>query len=139
LAIVVVGFVQAVAIAKGLAYKYSYEIDSSQEMIALGLSNLVGSMFQSFPVTGAFGQTAVNDDIGAQTGLANVVTAAVVLVVLLFLTPFFSKTPLAVLAAIVISSVLIMFVSSRIFHALAWRYCFECCQPLSSCLHPYLV
>jgi SulP family sulfate permease len=126
LAIVVVGFVQAVAIAKRMAYKYCYEIDSSQEMIALGMSNLVGAMFQSFPVTGAFGQTAVNDDVGAQTGLANVVTAAVVLLVLLFLTPFFSKTPLAVLAAVVISSVLIMFVSSHNLHALAWRSCLEC-------------
>jgi MFS superfamily sulfate permease-like transporter len=134
---VIVGFVQAIAIAKRLAYKHSYEIHSSQEMIALGMSNLVGGMFQSFPVTGALGQTAANDDVGAQTGLANVITAVVVLLVLLFLTPFFSKTPLAVLAAIVISSVLIMLVSTGL-HALAWRPCLELYQPLSSCLHPRL-
>jgi MFS superfamily sulfate permease-like transporter len=120
---VIVGFVQAIAIAKRLAYKHSYEIDSSQELVALGMCNLVGGMFQSFPVSGALGQTAANDDIGAKTGLASVVTAAVVMLVLLFLTSFFSKMPLAVLGAVVISFVLAMFVSTSCLHALAWRSC----------------
>lgn len=108
---VIVGFVQSIAIAKRLAYKHSYEIDSSQELIALGMANLVGGAFQSYAVTGTLGQSAANDDTGAQTGLASVVTAAVVLIVLLFLTSVFELMPLAVLAAVVISFVLSMFVS----------------------------
>lgn len=108
---VIVGFVQSMAIAKRLAYKHNYEIDSSQELIAMGLANLVGGAFQSYPATGALGQSAANDDTGAQTGLSSVATAAVVLIVLLFLTPVFENMPLSVLAAIVISFVLGMFVS----------------------------
>ena len=90
---VIVGFVQSISIAKRLAYKHGYEIDSSQELIALGMANLVGGAFQSYPVTGALGQSAANDDTGAQTGLASVATAAVVLIVLLFLTPVFENIP----------------------------------------------
>ena len=117
--IVIIGYVQSFSIAKRIAYKRgSYEIDSSQELIGLGLANIVGSMFQSFPVTGAMGQSAVNDDIGAETGLANLVTTLVVILVLLFLTPVFEYMPLAILAAIVISFVLGMFVSIQLETAL---------------------
>jgi MFS superfamily sulfate permease-like transporter len=108
---VIVGFVQSIAIAKRLAYKHGYEIDSSQELIALGMANLLGGALQAYPVTGALGQSSANDDIGAQTGLSSVVTGVVVLLVLLFITPVFEKMPLCVLAAIVISFVLGMFVS----------------------------
>lgn len=116
ISMVIVGFVQSISIAKRLAYKHGYEIDSSQELIALGMANLVGGAFQSYPVTGALGQSAANDDTGAQTGLASVVTAAVVLIVLLFLTPVFENIPMAVLAATVISFVLGMFVSRNAVH-----------------------
>jgi MFS superfamily sulfate permease-like transporter len=112
LAIVIVGFVQSIAISKRLAYRHGYEIESSQELIALGMSNLVGGMFQSYPVSGCLGQSAANDDVGAQTGLASVVTGTVVMIVLLFLTPVFEQMPLAVLGAIVITFVLGMFVST---------------------------
>ena len=114
--IVIVGYVQSFSIAKAIAYKRGYEIDSSQELIGLGVANIVGSMFQSFPVTGAMGQSAVSDDIGAQTGMAGVVTTVVVIIVLLFLTPIFEYMPLTVLAAIVISFVLGMFVSICIYY-----------------------
>jgi sulfate transporter 4 len=116
ISMVIVGFVQSISIAKRLAYKHGDEIDSSQELIALGMANLVGGAFQSYPVTGALGQSAANDDTGAQTGLASVVTAAVVLIVLLFLTPVFENIPMAVLAATVISFVLGMFVSRNAVH-----------------------
>jgi hypothetical protein len=111
ISMVIVGFVQSVAISKRFAYKHGYEIDSSQELISLGMANLLGGMFQSYPVTGAIGQSAVNDDIGAETGVASVVTGLVVMIVLLFLTFVFENMPLCVLAAIVISFVLSMFVS----------------------------
>jgi len=113
ISIVIVGYVQSFSIAKRIAYKRGYEIDSSQELIGLGVANLVGSIFQSFPVTGAMRQSAVNDEIGAETGIAGVATTAVVLIVLLLLTPVFELMPLTVLAAIVISFVLGMFVSTR--------------------------
>jgi sulfate transporter 4 len=106
ISIVIVGFMESIAIAKQLASKHKYEIDSSQELIGLGMANFLGAMFQSYPVTGSFSRSAVNNESGAQSGISGMVTATMVGVVLLFLTPVFEKLPLNVLAAIVISGVL---------------------------------
>jgi high affinity sulfate transporter 1 len=111
LSMVIVGFVQAIAISKRIAYKHGYEIDPSQELVGLGLASLVGGVFQSYPATGALGQSAVNDEIGAESGVASLVTGLSVMTVLLCLTPVFELMPLTVLAAIVISFVINMFVS----------------------------
>jgi Sulfate permease family len=110
LSIVIVAFVQSFAIAKRMAYKHGYEVDANQELMALGIANFIGAMFQSYPTTGALGQSAINESVGAQTGLSSCVTAAAVMCVLLFLTPVFEYMPLAALGAIVISYVLGMFV-----------------------------
>mmetsp|Transcript_39572 Transcript_39572/g.58781 ORF Transcript_39572/g.58781 Transcript_39572/m.58781 type:complete len:732 (-) Transcript_39572:383-2578(-) len=106
ISITVVGFMESIAIAKQLASKHKYELDSSTELIGLGMSNFAGAMFQSYPVTGSFSRSAVNNDSGAMSGISGMVTATMVLFVLLFLTPVFEKMPLSVLAAIVISGVL---------------------------------
>jgi sulfate transporter 4 len=106
LSIVIVGFMESIAIAKTLASKHKYEIDASMELIGLGMSNFMGSMFQSYPVTGSFSRSAVNNDSGAQSGIAGIITATLVGFTLLLLTPVFEKLPLCVLAAIVISGVL---------------------------------
>ena len=63
---VIVGFVNSFAVSKRISYQRGYDIDSSQEFIALGLSNLIGSMFQACPVTGTIGQSFVNDEIGVR-------------------------------------------------------------------------
>lgn len=97
ISMVIVGFAQAISISKRLAYKHGYEIDPSQELISLGIACLVGGMFQSYPTTGCLGQSAVNDEVGAKTGVSSVVTSLFVMMVLLFLTPVFEKMPLAVL------------------------------------------
>ena len=112
MSMVIVSFVQSIAISKRFAYKHGYEIDPSQELISLGVANLVGAVFQASPTTGAIGQSAVNDEIGAVTGVAGLVTGLLVMLVLLVLTPVFEKMPLAVLASIVMAFVTGMFVSS---------------------------
>lgn len=107
ISMVIVGFVQSIAIAKRIAYRRGgYEIDPSQELVAYGMANLVGAMFQCYPTSAAIGQSAVNDEIGALTRVASFITGLVVMVVLLFLTPVFKYMPLAVLAAIVMAFVL---------------------------------
>jgi sulfate transporter 4 len=106
MSIVIVGFMESIAIAKTLASKHKYEIDASMELIGLGMSNFMGSMFQSYPVTGSFSRSAVNNDSGAQSGISGMITATLVGFTLLLLTPVFEKLPLNVLAAIVISGVL---------------------------------
>lgn len=127
ISMVVVGFVQSISISKRLGYRRGYDVDPSQELVALGLANLVGSMFQAYPTSGAMGQSAVNDEIGAETGVTSIVTGLVVMCVLLFMTPIFEYMPLAVLASIVIAFVWSMVVRSidvSVHGGIRWlQYC----------------
>ena len=106
LALALIAFMEAISVAKAVEEKHGEnKVDPNQELVALGLSNIVGSLFQSYPVTGGFSRTAVNDQAGAQTGLASMVSSAVVGLTLLFLTPVFYYLPNAVLAAIIMVAV----------------------------------
>ena len=86
---VVVGFMESVAIAKQLASIHGYEIDASMELVGLGVADVVGAMFQAYPVTGSFSRSAVNNECGASSGISAIVTATMVGLILLFLTPVF--------------------------------------------------
>ncbi len=105
LAISLVGFMESISVAKAFARKNRYEVDANQELVALGTSNIIGFFFGAYPVTGGFSRTAVNAQAGAKTGLASAITAIVIAISLLFLTPLFYFLPKAVLAAIVMSAV----------------------------------
>ena len=102
LVISLVGFMEAISIAKAIAAKTKQRLDPNQELVGQGLANLVGSMTQAFPVSGSFSRSAVNMNSGAKTGMSSVYTAAFVLLTLLFLTPLLYHLPQAVLAAIII-------------------------------------
>jgi len=101
----VIGYMESIAIAKSLASKHKYEVDAGQELLALGVSNLLGSLTSAYPVTGSFSRSAVNNQVGAQTQLAGMITGFLLLVTLLLLTPAFYFLPKFALAAIVIASV----------------------------------
>ena len=89
LSIVLVGFMESIAIAKQLAAKNNYEIDSSKELLGLGVANVFSGLFGGYPLTGSFSRSAVNNDAGAKSGISAVVTATLVMLVVLFLTPVF--------------------------------------------------
>lgn len=101
-----IGYMESIAIGKNLAATNGYEIEAGQEMLALGISNVVGAAFSCYPVTGSFSRSAVNNSTGAQTQLSGVITAIVMLCTLLFLTPLFYYLPKFALAAIVMNSVI---------------------------------
>lgn len=105
LSIVIVGFMESIAIAKQLAGKHNYEVDSSKELIGLGAANLCAGLFGGYPLTGSFSRSAVNNEAGAKSGISSIVTATLVGLVLLFMTPIFELLTLPTLAAIVISGV----------------------------------
>ena len=117
LVISLVGFMEAISIAKAIAAKTKQRIDPNQELIGQGLANVVGSFTQSFPVSGSFSRSAVNMNAGARTGLSAVFTAVIVLVTLLFLTPMLYHLPQAVLAAIIIMAVIGLVNVEAIKHA----------------------
>ncbi|MFL1896749.1 SulP family inorganic anion transporter [Aquimarina sp. 2-A2] len=106
LTLALIAFMEAISVAKAVEEKHSdYEVDANQELIALGTANIVGSFFQSYPTTGGFSRTAVNDQSGAKTGIAPLVSALIVGLTLLFLTPLFYYLPNTVLAAIIMVAV----------------------------------
>jgi sulfate permease, SulP family len=101
-----VGFMESIAVAKAIHARHKdYTLDANQELIALGVANVAGSVFKSFPVTGGFSRTAVNDQAGAKTGLASLISATLIILTLLFFTSYFYYLPNAVLAAIIIVAV----------------------------------
>ena len=101
-----IGFMESIAVAKALWMKHKdYDIDANQELIALGLSNVAGSFFGSFPTGGGFGRSAVNDQAGAKTPLASIISAGLIVLTLLFLTPLFFYLPHAILASIIMVAV----------------------------------
>ncbi|MGY5353322.1 SulP family inorganic anion transporter [Wenyingzhuangia sp. IMCC45467] len=106
LTLALVGYIEASSIAKSLDEKNEEDqVDANQELKAMGLSNIAGSFFQSFPVTGGFARTAVNYQAGAKTGMASLISALVVGLTLLFFTPLFYYLPMAVLGAMILVSV----------------------------------
>lgn len=119
LVISLVGFMEAISIAKAMAARTRDSIDPNQELIGQGLGNLVGALTQSYPTSGSFSRSAVNLDAGAKSGLASVFTSLMVLVTLLFLTPLLYHLPEAVLAAVIMMAV----VGLINFHAIghAWH------------------
>lgn len=108
-AIALVGYMESIAVAKSFAAKHRYSIDPSQELTALGMANIAGSFFLSYPSAGGFGRTAVNDQAGARTPLASILSAFIVGLTLLFLTPLFRTLPNALLASIVMVAVSSLF------------------------------
>lgn len=106
LAISLISFMESIAVAKSIQRKHrDYELIPNQELIGLGLANVIGSFFQSYPVTGGFSRTAVNDQAGAKTGMASIISAGLIILTLLFLTPLFYFLPKAVLASIIMVAV----------------------------------
>nr|KJB73725.1 hypothetical protein B456_011G246300 [Gossypium raimondii] len=101
-----VAILESVGIAKALAAKNGYELDSNQELFGLGVANIFGSFFSAYPTTGSFSRSAVNHESGAKTGLSGIISGTIMCCALLFLTPLFEYIPQCALAAIVISAVI---------------------------------
>ncbi|WP_455217852.1 SulP family inorganic anion transporter [Kaarinaea lacus] len=106
IAIALIGFMEAISIAKAMATRTRQHLDANQELVGQGLSNIVGSIFQSYPVSGSFSRSAVNINSGAITGLSSVVTSLMVVVTLLLLTPLLFHLPQATLAAVIMMAVI---------------------------------
>ncbi|MGH8729007.1 MAG: SulP family inorganic anion transporter [Burkholderiales bacterium] len=105
LVITLVGFMEAISVAKTMAAKTKERIDPNQELIGQGLANLAGSFSQTFPVSGSFSRSAINLQTGAVTGISSVFTGLIVLAFMLLLTPALYHLPQAILAAIILMAV----------------------------------
>nr|WP_252736365.1 sulfate permease [Maribacter dokdonensis] len=106
IALALVGYLEAISIGKAIEDKTGEDtIKANQELIALGSSNIVGSFFQGYPVTASFSRSAISFDAGTKTNLSAVFSVILVVLTLLFLTPLFKFLPNAILASIIMVSV----------------------------------
>lgn len=106
LTLVMVGYLETISIGKSLESKQDeYRVRANQELIALGLSNMAGSLFKAYPSTSSFSRSAINQENGGTTGMSAIVSVIMIVISLLFLTPVFYFLPKTVLAAIIIVAV----------------------------------
>ena len=117
--IALIGFMEAIAISKAMAARTRQRLDTNQELVGQGLSNIASGLFSGYPVSGSFSRSAVNIDAGAKTGFSAVVTGAVVGITLLFLTPLLYHLPSATLGAVIILAVINLVKVAPVIHA--WR------------------
>ncbi|XP_064478257.1 sodium-independent sulfate anion transporter-like isoform X2 [Ornithodoros turicata] len=104
--IALLSILESVAIAKAFAKGKS--LDSTQEMIAIGICNIMGSFVSSYPSTGSFSRTAINHNSGVRTPMGGIFTGVTVILSLLFVAPYFTYIPKAALSAIIITAVIFM-------------------------------
>ncbi len=100
------GFMEAIAIAKAMAAKTGQQLDPNQELMGQGLANILGSFGSSYAVSGSFSRSAVNLQAGAVSGVSSVITSLVVVLTLFFFTPLLYHLPQATLAAVIMMAVI---------------------------------
>ncbi len=113
------GFMEAIAIAKAMAGKTGQRLDPNQELIGQGIANILGAIGKSYPTSGSFSRSAVNLQAGAISGLSSVFTSMAVIIVLLFFTPLLYHLPQAVLASVIMMAVIGLINVSGFVHA--WK------------------
>lgn len=102
---VVILLLEHIAIAKSFGRVNDYKIVPDQEVIAIGVNNLIGTFFNAYPSTGSFSRSALKAKCGVKTPLAGIVTGVVVLLALYALTDSFYYIPKATLSAVIIHAV----------------------------------
>ena len=117
--IALIGFMEAIAVAKSMAAKTGQKLDTNQELIGQGLGNIIGAFGQSYTVSGSFSRSAVNLQANAVTGVSSVITSLMVALTLLFFTPLLYHLPQAVLAAVIMMAVIGLVNTSGFIHA--WK------------------
>ncbi|MFA4915921.1 MAG: SulP family inorganic anion transporter [Syntrophales bacterium] len=111
------GFMEAISIAKAMAGKTGQRLDPNQELIGQGMANICGAISKSYPVSGSFSRSAVNLQAGAISGLSSIFSSLTVVVALIFFTPLLYHLPQSVLAAVIMMAVIGLINVSGFIHA----------------------
>ncbi|KAK6526551.1 Sulfate permease 2 [Orbilia ellipsospora] len=104
-AAIIVLLIEHIAISKSFGRVNGYQINPSQELIAIGITNIFGPFFGAYPATGSFSRTAIKAKAGVRTPLAGVITGVLVLLAIYLLTAVFFYIPNAALSAVIIHAV----------------------------------
>lgn len=114
-----IGFVEAISVAKAIASQTRQRLSANQELVGQGISNITSGLFQGYAVSGSFSRSAVNYAADARTGFSSIITGLLVAITLLFLTPLLYHLPQATLAAVIMVAVLNLIKIEPILHA--WK------------------
>jgi len=112
-------------LSRSYAARTRQQVDPNQEMLALGAANLLGGLFQSFPVSSSASRTPVAEAAGARSQLAGVVAALGVATLLLAAPDLLALLPHSALAAVVIAAVIGLFEIrdlQRIYRIQQWEF-----------------
>ncbi|KAL8212549.1 UNVERIFIED_CONTAM: hypothetical protein K2H54_050480 [Gekko kuhli] len=108
-AIAMVGYVICISLGKIFALKHGYTVDSNQELIALGLSNFVGSFFQCYSISCSMSRSLVQESTGGHSQVAGLVSCLIILATILKIGELFYELPKAILAVIILANLKGMF------------------------------
>nr|XP_054498968.1 sulfate transporter-like [Agelaius phoeniceus] len=102
LPIAVIGFAMTVSLAEIFGKKHGYAVSANQEMIAIGMCNLIPSFFYCFASSAALTKTLLKESTGSQTQVSGLVTSLVLLLVLLWISPLFYSLQTSILGVVTI-------------------------------------
>ncbi|XP_053595397.1 solute carrier family 26 member 6 [Microplitis demolitor] len=105
IAITMVSYTVTLSMALIFAQKLHYNIDSNQELFAMGLSNIFGSIFSCMPVSASLSRSLIQQTVGGKTQIASIISCSILLIILLYIGPFFEPLPKSVLASIIVVSI----------------------------------
>lgn len=107
-----IGLIPMIAILEQVAIAKSFaggkKTDATQEMIALGVANILGSLVGAMPISASFGRSSVQSQSGVKTPMSNIYGGILVILALAFLMPSLAYIPRPILAAVIITSVIFM-------------------------------
>jgi sulfate permease, SulP family len=121
LAVALLALTEAIAIAKAVGLRSGQTIHSNQEIIGQGASNVVGAFFSGYPSSGSFTRSGVNLDAGAQTPLAAVFAALLLMAILLLIAPLVAYLPIAAMAGVLLVVAYGLIDRAAIAHCFATR------------------
>jgi SulP family sulfate permease len=116
----VLAAVETSAIGRMFGQKHGYRFDANQELLAVGVANVLSGIGRGFPVSGGMSQSLVNESAGARTPLSGLIAALFTLIVVLFASGLLRNLPQPVLAAIVLAAVMSLFNIRALRHI--WRF-----------------
>ncbi|WPD25003.1 MAG: SulP family inorganic anion transporter [Candidatus Electrothrix aestuarii] len=101
-AVALLGLIEAVSISRAVATKSNQRIDSNQEFIGQGLSNLCGSFLSSYAGSGSFTRSGINYEAGAKTPLSAIFAAIALMCIILLIAPLTAYLPIAAMGGVIL-------------------------------------
>jgi SulP family sulfate permease len=101
-AVALLGLIEAVSISRAVATKSDQRINSSQEFVGQGMSNIIGSFFSSYAGSGSFTRSGINYDAGAKTPLSAIFAAVFLVIIVLLIAPLTAYLPIAAMGGVIL-------------------------------------